>query len=158
MARKVSYLSYIMTTADANNPDGLVPFGRQFDFIGDVETEQMILNDGDESLCLGYHDVEIYEDIFVGDMMEYKATMTHVGGTSRDCRIEVYKLATPAARAGRTDCNPGDMVWFDKPVLCTEGNVRLVVKKHLQRGEQPDGLVENPWRPLEDFPEDDCEM
>ncbi len=158
MARKVSYLSYNMTTADANNPDGLVPFGRQFDFIGDVETEQMILNDGDESLCLGYHDVEIYEDIFVGDMMEYKATMTHVGGTSRDCRIEVYKLATPAARAGRTDCKPGDMVWFDKPVLCTEGNVRLVVKKHLQRGEQPDGLVENPWRPLEDFPEDDCEM
>ena len=158
MARKVSYLSYNMTTADANNPDGLVPFGRQFDFIGDVETEQMILNDGDESLCLGYHDVEIYEDVFVGDLMEYKATMTHVGGTSRDCRIEVYKLATPAARAGRTDYKPGDMVWFDKPVLCTEGNVRLVVKKHLQRGEQPDGLVGNPWRPLEDFPEDDCEM
>ena len=35
---------------------------------------------------------------------------------------------------------------------------RGVFKKHLQRGEQPDGLVENPWRPLEDFPEDDCEM
>ena len=62
MARKVSYLSYNMTTADANNQDGLVPFGRQWDFIGDVETEQMILNDGDESLCLGYHDCKIYED------------------------------------------------------------------------------------------------
>jgi 3-aminobutyryl-CoA ammonia-lyase len=47
------------------------------------------------------------------------------------------------------------MVWFDKPVLCTEGNVRLVVKKHLQRGEQPDGLVRDPWRELEDFPEDE---
>jgi 3-aminobutyryl-CoA ammonia-lyase len=158
MARKVSYLSYNMTTADANNQDGLVPFGRQWDFIGDVETEQMILNDGDESLCLGYHDCEIYEDAYVGDMMEYKATMTHVGNTSRDCRIEVYKLATPAARAGRTNCKPGDMVWFDKPVLCTEGNVRLVVKKNLQRGEQPDGLVKDPWRALEDFPEDDVEM
>ena len=31
--RKVSYLSYNMTTADANNPDGIVPVGRQFDFI-----------------------------------------------------------------------------------------------------------------------------
>ena len=49
--RKVSYLSYNMTTADANNPDGIVPVGRQFDFIGDVETEEMILVDGDESLC-----------------------------------------------------------------------------------------------------------
>ena len=72
MARKTSYLSYNMTTADANNQDGLVPFGRQWDFIGDVETEQMILNDGDESLCLGYRDCKIYENAYVGDMMEYK--------------------------------------------------------------------------------------
>ena len=158
MARTVSYLSYNMTSADANNPDGLIPFGRQFDFIGDVETEQMILNDGDESLCLGYHDVKIHEDVFVGDMMEYKATMTNVGNTSRDCRIEAFKLATPAFRVGKTDCKSGDMVWFKEPLLCTEGNVRLVVKKHLQRGEQPDGLVKDPWRALEDFPEDEAEL
>ena len=65
-------LSYTMTTADANNPDGIVPVGRQFDFIGDVETEEMILVDGDESLCLGYTGVEVYKDVYVGDMMEYK--------------------------------------------------------------------------------------
>ena len=63
--RKVSYLSYTMTTADANNPDGIVPVGRQFDFIGDVETEEMILVDGDESLCLGYTGVEVYKDVYV---------------------------------------------------------------------------------------------
>ena len=153
--RKVSYLSYNMTTADANNPDGLVPIGRQFDFIGDVETEQMILNDGDESLCLGYHDVKVYQDVYVGDMMDYKATLIHVGNTSRDCHIEVYKLATPASRAGKENCKPGDMVWFDEPVLCTEGTCRLVVKKYLQRGAQPDGIVNDPWRPLDDFPEDE---
>lgn len=147
-----------MTTADANNPDGLIPFGRQFDFIGDVETEQMILNDGDESLCLGYTDVKIYHDVYVGDMMEYKAILTHVGGTSRDCRIEVYKLATPAERAGKENCKKGDIIWFDEPLLCTEGNVRLVVKKHLQRGEQSDGLVINPWRALDDFPENDIDF
>ncbi|MCY6483828.1 beta-alanyl-CoA:ammonia lyase [Clostridium aestuarii] len=151
--RKVSFLSYNMTTADANNPDGLVPIGRQFDFIGDVETEEMILVDGDESLCLGYHDVKCYKDIYVGDMVDFKATLTKVGNTSRDCKIEVFKLATPAFREGKTDCKQGDMVWFNEPVLCTEGNVRLVVKKHLQRGEQPDGLVIDPWCPLEDFPE-----
>ena len=153
--RNVSYLSYNMTTADANTPDGIVPVGRQFDFIGDVETEEMILCDGDESLCLGYHDVKIYEDVYVGDMMEYKATLTNVGNSSRDCRIEVFKLATPADRAGKEDYKPGDMVWFDEPVKCTEGNVRLVVKKHLQRGEQPDGTVIDPWRALEDFPLED---
>ena len=67
--RKVSYLSYNMTTADANNPDGIVPVGRQFDFIGDVETEEMILVDGDESLCLGYEDVKIYQDVYVGCLL-----------------------------------------------------------------------------------------
>ena len=63
--RKVSYLSYNMTTADANNPDGIVPVGRQFDFIGDVETEEMILVDGEESLCLGYEDVKISTGICI---------------------------------------------------------------------------------------------
>ena len=101
MARKVSYLSYNMTTADASDNDGLIPVGRQFDFIGDVETEQMILNDGDESLCLGYHDVELYENVYVGDMMEYKATMTYIGNSSRDCKVEVFNFATLAKRAGK---------------------------------------------------------
>ena len=149
--RKVSFLSYNMTQVDGANPDGLIPIGRQFDFIGDVETEEMILCDGDESLCLGYTNVVCHHDVYVGDMIDYKATLTNVGNTSRDCRIEVLKLATPAWRAGKTDCKPGDMVWFDEPVLCTEGDVRLVVKKHLQRGEQPDGAVKDPWGENPDF-------
>ena len=39
--RKVSFLSYNMTQADGANQDGLIPIGRQFDFIGDVETEEI---------------------------------------------------------------------------------------------------------------------
>ena len=99
--RKVSYLSYNMTTADANSPDGIVPVGRQFDFIGDVETEEMILVDGDESLCLGYTGVECYEDVYVGDMMEYKATLTNIGNTSRDCRSVQARNTCSKSRKGR---------------------------------------------------------
>ena len=126
--RKVSYLSYNMTTADANNPDGIVPVGRQFDFIGDVETEEMILVDGDESLCLGYEDVKIYQDVYVGDMMEYKATLTHIGNTSRDCRIEVFKLATPAYRAGKEDYKPGDMESILKIPGITIPDMALIIE------------------------------
>lgn len=157
MTRQVSFLSYNMTTKDSNSPDGKIPLGRQFDFIGDVETELMILNDGDESLCLGYHDVEILEDVYIGDMMEYRATMTNVGNSSRDCRIEAYKLAS-AKKITDPEAKEGDMIWHETPILCTQGNVRLVVKKHLQRGEQPTGEVLDPWRELEDFPEDDVEF
>ncbi len=147
--RKVSYLSYKMTTSDANSPDGIVPIGRQFDFIGDVETEQMILNDGDESLCLGYDNVRFFEEVYVGDQLDFKATMIKVGNTSRQCLIQTFKVATPAVRAGVKDAKPGDMVYFDEPKLITEGKVTLVVKKHLQRGVQPDGIVKDPWAPIE---------
>lgn len=158
MVRKVTFLSYNMTTKDANSPDGRIPLGRQFDFIGDAETELMILNDGDESLCLGYENVEVLEDAFVGDMLEFRATMTNVGNSSRDCKIEVYKLAESLKRTADDQYKIGDMKWFDEPVLCTSGNVRLVVKKHLQRGEQPSGEVIDPWRALDDFPEEDVEF
>ena len=148
-ARRTATLSYKMTTADANDPEGRIPFGRQFDFIGDVETELMILNDGDESLCLGYTDVELYEDAYIGDQLDFTAEMIKIGGTSRTCRISTYKVATPASRMGIADAKPGDMYYFDEPKLISDGTVVLVVKKELQRGEQPDGAVIDPWRELE---------
>ena len=147
--RKVAKLNYNMTTADSNSVDGVIPFGRQFDFIGDVETELMILNDGDESLCLGYTDVELYEDAYAGDQLNFRAEMLKVGNTSRTCRISTYKVATPAYRMGIKDTKPGDMYYFDPPKLITEGTVVLVVKKELQRGNQPSGEVINPWREVE---------
>jgi hypothetical protein len=147
--RKVAELNYNMTTADANNVDGVIPVGRQFDFRGDVETELMILNDGDESLCLGYTDVELYEDAYAGDQLNFRAEMLKVGNTSRTCRISTYKVATPAYRMGIKDAKPGDMYYFDPPKLITEGTVVLVVKKELQRGNQPSGEVIDPWRELE---------
>ena len=85
--RRKALLSYKMTTADANSPEGVIPFGRQFDFIGDAETELMILNDGDESLCLGYTDVELYEDAYVGDQLDFSAELIKTGNTSRTCKV-----------------------------------------------------------------------
>lgn len=142
--RKHAFLSYNMTTADAADVDGRIPIGRHFDFIGDVETELMILNDGDESLCLGYNNVEFFEDVYVGDMMDYTAEMVKVGNTSRICRIACYKVATSAARI-KDDAQPGEMVYFEEPKLVAEGEVILVVRKEVQRGNQPSGEVENPW-------------
>ena len=143
--RREAFLSYNMTMADANNAEGIVPIGRQFDFIGDVETELMILNDGDESLCLGYDDVKFFEDVYVGDMLNFKATMLNIGNTSRTCLIQTFKVATKAKRLGIEGAKDSDIFYYDEPKLITEGKVTLVVKKHLQRGVQPDGIVNDPW-------------
>lgn len=143
--RKTAVLSYKMTQADLARPDGTIPIGRQFDFIGDVETELMILHDGDESLCLGYRDVHFFEEVYVGDEMDFKATLIKVGNTSRTCKIQSFKVATQKSRLGDKSAVPWEMEYFAEPHLVAEGIVTLVVKKELQRGIQPDGIVKNPW-------------
>jgi len=144
--RNTSVLSYKMTMADASNPSGIIPVGRQFDFWGDAETELMILNDGDESLCLGYTNVELYDDIYVGDQMDFKATLVKVGNTSRTCKVQSFKVATLKSRIDKNCTDKEEMHYFEEPELVGGGTVVLVVKKHLQRGRQPDGLVIDPWK------------
>ena len=145
-------MDYNMTAGDAPDAYGRISAGRQYDFIGDAITEQMILNDGDESLDLGYFRTNFHGDAYVGDMIRYKAELIRIGGSSRDCSFKVYKLAETARRAGAEYFKEGDMVWFDEPELLIDGTVRLVVKKQLQRGKQPEGTVAEPWAELEDFP------
>jgi 3-aminobutyryl-CoA ammonia-lyase len=142
-------LSYNMTTADATNPRGVVPVGRLFDFLGDAETEILILYDGDESLCISYEDIEFYEEVYVGDQLEFHAELESVGKTSRRVRAMTYKLATPAARLNIPGAKEGDMVWFDEPKLVSQSVGTFIVAKERQRGEQPDGIVHNPWRALD---------
>ncbi|MDR2161043.1 MAG: hypothetical protein LBO77_02735 [Desulfovibrio sp.] len=144
-----SVLSYNMTTADATNPRGVVPVGRLFDFLGDAETEILILYDGVESLCISYEDMEFYEEVYVGDQLEFHAELESVGKTSRRVRGKTYKLATPAARLNIAGAKDGDMVWFDEPKLVMQSVGTFIVAKERQRGAQPDGIVHNPWRTLD---------
>lgn len=149
--RRESVLCYNMTTADSNNLEGVIPVGRQFDFWGDAETELMILNDGDESLCLGYKNVKFFDSMYVGDQMNFKATLIKVGNSSRTCKVQSFRVATSAKRIGIEGAREGDLFYFDEPELIGEGTVTLVVRKHLQRGAQPDGLIEEPWIDIENY-------
>lgn len=146
--RTVSILDRNLSSVDDSTPDGVIHYGRLFDIAGDAETEVLIINDGDESLGLGYSDVEVKEEIYVGDMLHWRASLDKIGNTSRTTSCDVYKLATPATRAGKSGARPGDMVWFDEPKLIATFTCVLVVKKELQRGVQPDGLVADPWSDL----------
>lgn len=147
--RNQSVLSYKMMPSDANNLGFVVPAGRILDIWGDAETEVMILNDGDESLCLGYHDVKFYHDLYLGDQVDFKATMVKIGNTSRTVKLETYKIATQAKRNGKPEADDSEMDLLDPPLLCGEGYSILVVKKNLQRGIQPDGIVADPWEEVE---------
>lgn len=143
--REVAVLSKKISSEDFANDQGIISITRQFDYWGDVETEIMILCFGDESLCLGYRDAKFYEDIYIGDHIDFRATLLESGNTSRTIKLETFKVATPTWRIEGKECSPNAMTYFDEPKLIAEGVSKLVVKKQLQRGVQPDGIVNDPW-------------
>lgn len=124
---------------------GVVQPNKHLDIYGDVGTELCVLQDGDESLFLGYEDVEFLAPVYEGDYIEARGRVIKLGNTSRTCEFETYKVATSAKRAGKADAAENDMVVLDPPVLVAKAIGTLVVKKPCQRGVQPEGLVENPW-------------
>lgn len=148
--RNTAILSKKITTEDFANSQDIISITRQFDYWGDAETEVMILCFGDESLCLGYNNAKFYEDIYIGDQIDFKATLIKSGNTSRTIKLETYKIATMAKRLEKENSSAIEMVYFDKPKLIAEASSVLVVRKEQHRGVQPDGIVQDPWRELED--------
>ncbi len=146
--RETAVLNKKITTEDFANDQGIISITRQFDYWGDVETEIMILCFGDESLCLGYHDAEFFEDVYLGDYLAFKATLIKSGTTSRTIKLETYKMATPTWRLDPS-ADKKLMTYYEEPKLISQGTSILVVKKELQRGVQPDGTVKDAWRELE---------
>lgn len=147
--RTVAELHKKITTEDFANEQGIISITRQFDFWGDAETEIMILCFGDESLCLGYYDCKFDEDIYVGDHILFRATLIKSGNTSRTIQLETFKEATPTWRIKGEGVSKNEITYFDEPKKIASGTSVLVVKKEQHRGEQPDGIVKNPWRELE---------
>ena len=126
--RKVSFLSYNMTQADGANPDGLIPVGRQFDFIGDVETEEMILCDGDEGLFCAYDKIEFLAPVYAGDYIEAYGEIEKVGNTSRVMNFEARKVIV-----SRPDISPSAADVLAEPIVVCRAHGTCVTPKDCQR-------------------------
>ncbi|MHC1761215.1 MAG: beta-alanyl-CoA:ammonia lyase [Negativicutes bacterium] len=148
--RETAVLSKKISTEDFANALDIISVTRQFDYWGDVETEIMILCFGDESLCRGYYNAKFYEDIYLGDQIDFKATLIKSGNTSRTVKLETYKVATMAKRLGKENASDYEMVYFEEPKLIADSISILVVRKERHRGVQPDGIIQNPWREVKD--------
>ena len=71
MIGKKVVLRVRMSAREAHYAGDLVNGSHILDFWGDIGTELCIRNDGDESLFVGYHDVEFLAPVYAGDFMEY---------------------------------------------------------------------------------------
>lgn len=121
-----------MSQADAHYGGDLVDGARMLALFGDIATELLIRNDGDEGLFVAYEQVEFKAPVFAGDYVEAKGTITKIGNTSRTMSFTVYKVI----EASRDPLKPSEARLLEEPVLVCRAKGTCVVPKEKQRNNQ----------------------
>lgn len=117
-----------MSMADAHYGGNLVDGAKMLELFGDVATELLIRNDGDEGLFRAYSNVEFLAPVYAGDYIEAEGEIVKVGNTSRVMEFEARKVIAP-----RPDINDSACDVLDKPVIVCKATGTCVVPKNKQR-------------------------
>ena len=127
MAAK-SMIRMRMSAHDAHYGGNLVDGARMLNLFGDVATELLIIQDGDEGLFCAYDNVEFLAPVFAGDYIEAVGEITHVGNTSRKMTFEARKVIAP-----RTDISDSAADVLAAPIVVCRASGTCVVPKKCQR-------------------------
>ena len=129
MANPTSKIRLRMSQADAHYGGNLVDGARMLQLFGDVATELLIIQDGDEGLFCAYDSVEFLAPVFSGDYIEAVGEITHVGNTSRKMTFEARKVIAP-----RPDiCDSAADVLEETIVVCRATGTCVVPKKNQRK-------------------------
>lgn len=127
MAAK-SMIRMRMSAHDAHYGGNLVDGARMLNLFGDVATELLIIQDGDEGLFCAYDNVEFLAPVYAGDYIEAVGEITHVGNTSRKMVFEARKVIAP-----RTDISNSAADVLAEPIVVCRASGTCVVPKKCQR-------------------------
>ena len=125
---KTSMIRLRMSAHDAHYGGNLVDGARMLQHFGDVATELLIMQDGDEGLFCAYDNVEFLAPVFAGDYIEAVGEITHVGNTSRKMKFEARKVIRP-----RTDISESAADVLDEPIVVCRATGTCVVPANCQR-------------------------
>ena len=129
MAEKVtSTIRLRMSAHDAHYGGNLVDGARMLNLFGDVATELLIKQDGDEGLFCAYDNVEFLAPVFAGDYIEAYGEITKVGNTSRKMTFEARKVIT-----ARTDISASAAEVLAEPIVVCRASGTCVTPKECQR-------------------------
>ncbi|MDR1554305.1 MAG: 3-aminobutyryl-CoA ammonia lyase [Prevotellaceae bacterium] len=117
-----------MSSHDAHYGGNLVDGARMLNLFGDVATELLIINDGDEGLFCAYDNVEFLAPVYAGDYIEATGEITHIGNSSRKMIFEARKVIVP-----RTDISDSAADVLDEPIIVCRASGTCVVPKNCQR-------------------------
>ena len=125
---KKSLIRLRMSSHDAHYGGNLVDGAKMLQLFGDVATELLIINDGDEGLFAGYDKVEFLAPVFAGDYIEAVGEITQVGNSSRKMVFEARKVVVP-----RPDISDSAADVLEEPIIVCRASGTCVVKKENQR-------------------------
>ena len=117
-----------MSSADAHYGGNLVDGAKMLQLFGDVATELLIIQDGDEGLFCAYDKVEFLAPLYAGDYIEAVGEITQVGNSSRQMQFEARKVIAP-----RTDISASAADVLEEPVVVCRAHGTCVVPKKCQR-------------------------
>lgn len=117
-----------MSAHDAHYGGNLVDGARMLGIFGDVATELLIMQDGDEGLFCAYDKVEFLAPVFAGDFIEAEGEITKVGNSSRKMSFVARKVIVP-----RTDISDSACDVLEEPIIVCRATGTCVVPKESQR-------------------------
>ena len=117
-----------MSCHDAHYGGNLVDGAKMLQLFGDVATELLIINDGDEGLFKAYDNVEFMAPVYAGDYIEAEGEIVSVGNTSRKMVFEARKVIAP-----RSDISDSAADVLAEPVVVCRASGTCVVPKKCQR-------------------------
>lgn len=111
-----------MSAHDAHYGGNLVDGARMLALFGDVATELLIRNDGDEGLFAAYDSIEFLAPVYAGDYIEAEGRIVHVGQRSRRMEFEARKVI-----AARPDVSPSAADVLAEPLVVCRARGTCVV-------------------------------
>ena len=121
-----------MGSHDAHYGGNLVDGARILGLFGDVATELLIRNDGDEGLFVAYDMIEFKAPTYAGDYIEAFGEIVSQGNTSRKMIFEAYKVV----QSLNDPANPSAAAVVGPPLLVCKASGTCVVPVGKQRGKQ----------------------
>ena len=117
-----------MSSHDAHYGGNLVDGAKMLQLFGDVATELLIRQDGDEGLFKAYDSVEFIAPVYAGAYIEAVCEITNIGNTSRKMTFETRKVIVP-----RPDISDSACDLLAEPIVVCRASGTCVVPKNCQR-------------------------
>lgn len=117
-----------MSAHDAHYGGNLVDGARMLQLFGDVATELLIMQDGDEGLFRAYEKVDFLAPVYAGDYIEARGRIIEVGNSSRKMEFEARKVIVP-----RPDINDSACDVLEEPIVVCRAIGVCVTPKDKQR-------------------------